>query len=160
MDIGGREGAGQAGSGGDGFAILTPSCPEFAPTEQEWLADPLGYLSSIRHQGELVGMVKIKVPAGWEPQRFLDPSKTRIKSEYQAVHELFYKDTVSSAKAFWASFNAYIATTNFPLVGVVVLFFLSPSRLSRARALTSSSIVRSPPAPEETCVQRARGGLV
>jgi len=75
-----------------------------------------------------VGMVKIKVPAGWEPQRFLDPSKTRIKTEYQSVHELFYKDTVSSAKAFWASFNAYIATTNFPLVGVVVLSVLAGVR--------------------------------
>ena len=78
MDIGGREGAGQAGSGGEAVAILAPRCPTFSPTADEWLNDPLAYLSSIRHQGELVGMVKIKVPAGWEPQRFLDPSKTRI----------------------------------------------------------------------------------
>lgn len=48
--------------------------------------------------------------------RHLDASRIRIKTTYQSVHELCYKDTVQEAKAFWASFNAFISSnSNFVL---------------------------------------------
>lgn len=39
--------------------------PVFRPIEAEW-CDPLGYLASIRRQGELIGMAKIVPPSRWE----------------------------------------------------------------------------------------------
>jgi hypothetical protein len=48
--------------------------------------------------------------------RHLDASKIRIKTTYQSVHEMCYKDTVTEAKAFWSSFNAFISSnSNFVL---------------------------------------------
>jgi hypothetical protein len=88
--------------------------PTFRPTAAEW-QDPLAYLQGLRHQGELIGLVKIVPPDGWEGTHTLDSSKIRVKTKSQAVHELQYKDTVAEAKKFWASFNAFIASTNFVL---------------------------------------------
>jgi hypothetical protein len=48
--------------------------------------------------------------------RHLDASKIRIKTTYQSVHEMCYKDTVAEAKAFWSSFNSFISSnSNFAL---------------------------------------------
>lgn len=84
--------------------------PIFRPTEAEW-RDPLGYLASIRRQGELIGMAKIVPPSRWEVQHAPDEKGVTFKTKLQYVHEMQWKDTVTEAKQFWAMFNAFQEST-------------------------------------------------
>lgn len=84
--------------------------PVFRPTEAEW-RDPLGYLASIRRQGELIGMAKIVPPSRWEAPHGPDQIGVKFKTKVQSVHELQWKDTVTEAKQFWAMFNAFQDST-------------------------------------------------
>ena len=84
--------------------------PIFRPTEAEW-RDPLGYLASIRRQGELIGMAKIVPPSRWEGQHAPDENGVTFKTKLQYVHEMQWKDTVTEAKQFWAMFNAFQEST-------------------------------------------------
>lgn len=55
---------------GDAGSLLCPSVPTVYPSVDEW-EDPLRYLETVRGRGELVGMVKVVVPVGWEPVRYV-----------------------------------------------------------------------------------------
>ena len=72
-----------------------PPCPVFEPTEEQF-EDPIGYISSIRAEGEKYGIVKIRPPASFQPPFALDVEEFKFRPRRQRINELSASTRVRS----------------------------------------------------------------
>lgn len=67
--------------------LSLPECPVFRPSAKEF-ANPIKYISSIRHIGEKYGIIKIIPPKEFKFSHTIQKSSFRFKTKVQPIHLL------------------------------------------------------------------------
>jgi [histone H3]-trimethyl-L-lysine4 demethylase len=91
-----------------------PEAPVFRPTLLEF-ADPLAYISAIRHAAEPFGIARIVPPAGWAPPLALNLGSLRLAAVAQPVHQLQAALAATARAAFLADHARCMARLGRPL---------------------------------------------